>query len=263
MKKRNGNKKINLPIRPIITFAAALLIFVLGAAYIWSLASSSEYFRVKYVLCKDGQLSELDYLEGRSIFDIDLRTEAQRILAYYPGSKQVRLLRSLPDRLFVDFVMRKPIALLRLSKYYIVDSEGVLYTTVSQAGDYDLPVITGLESKITSPRPGTRCDIREFRFALDMIKEANKGKIFKVYQVKRIDVKEATDVTLFVNIPTGSQSAEVPLGFLEVKIGEGGSREKMAMLAGLILASKSDLPNIKYMDLRFKEPVIKLKEKEK
>jgi hypothetical protein len=43
-----------------------------------------------------------------------------------------------------------------------------------------------------------------------------------------------------------------------VRIGEGSIKQKMMILGGLLIQAEKGLQNIKYIDLRFKEPVIKL-----
>jgi hypothetical protein len=45
----------------------------------------------------------------------------------------------------------------------------------------------------------------------------------------------------------------------QVKIGQDEIKNKMNILSNLIASVKKDLGNIAYIDLRFKEPVIKFK----
>ena len=47
------------------------------------------------------------------------------------------------------------------------------------------------------------------------------------------------------------------LGF-EVRTGMNNIRQKMMILAGLVTQERKEWINIKYIDLRFKEPLIKL-----
>jgi hypothetical protein len=56
--------------------------------------------------------------------------------------------------------------------------------------------------------------------------------------------------------PQGAQGAVAPLS-LEVKIGQDNVKERIAILSGVIAQSRNDLANIKYIDLRFKDTVIK------
>jgi putative ubiquitin-RnfH superfamily antitoxin RatB of RatAB toxin-antitoxin module len=47
---------------------------------------------------------------------------------------------------------------------------------------------------------------------------------------------------------------------LEVRISQGNIVEKVAVMSGLMNQERNNLANIKYIDLRFKEPVIKFKD---
>jgi hypothetical protein len=58
--------------------------------------------------------------------------------------------------------------------------------------------------------------------------------------------------------PADIQAAKKPQE-LEVKISQEDLKNKIAILGGLLVASKDELGNIRYIDLRFKEYVIKPK----
>ena len=47
----------------------------------------------------------------------------------------------------------------------------------------------------------------------------------------------------------------------EVRTGIGNIREKMIIVGGLISQTRREWNNIKYIDLRFKEPLIKMNNK--
>jgi hypothetical protein len=47
---------------------------------------------------------------------------------------------------------------------------------------------------------------------------------------------------------------------LEIKLGPENVKEQFNILGNLLLNSKNELSNTRYIDLRFKEPVIKLKD---
>jgi hypothetical protein len=47
---------------------------------------------------------------------------------------------------------------------------------------------------------------------------------------------------------------------LELKIGQDGIRDKIGVLGDLLQQLEKDLSNIRYIDLRFKEPAIKFKD---
>jgi hypothetical protein len=132
--------------------------------------------------------------------------------------------------------------------------------------DLDLPIIMGLETKIFGPKPGTRYNVKELALVLNIIKEVNKNKVLKHYKIKKIDVASPVNTSIFISHPqvmidySKGRQKIIPQGAVEVKIGQEEIKDKVAILAGLINQEKSELDNIKYIDLRFKEPVIKFNE---
>jgi len=124
----------------------------------------------------------------------------------------------------------------------------------------ELPVIVGLETKISQAKSGKRYNIKELALALDIIKEFKVNNTLQKYEIKRIDVANLANVSLFLELldyPKGLATT-VP-GILEVKMGQDGASDKIRVLGDLFNQLNNDLTNIKYIDLRFKEPVIKFK----
>jgi predicted RNA binding protein with dsRBD fold (UPF0201 family) len=160
--------------------------------------------------------------------------------------------RLLPNRIFVYFIKRKPLALVKLYRYFYVDAENVLFDNEAQFPDTKLPLIAGLETKIFKPRSGTKYNLRELSVALDIIKNAARNRLLRGYQIKKIDVASLNNVSFYL----GNEIT----GALEVKINEDNLKDKINLLSGLLAQVKNNLTSIKYIDLRFKEPVIKLKE---
>jgi hypothetical protein len=246
MKKPRLNLAIKVISIALIIFLA--LIFIIG--YIWKALETSDYFKIKDILSKEGNIPELSYLKGKNIFSVNLRNESRYILEYYPNYRGIKLVRLLPDRIFVDFIKRKPIAFVKLYRYFTVDEDGVLFYTPDQPQDSKLPIILGLETKIFGPKPGKSYNTRELRLALNIIREFRRNRALKNYKINKIDV--ANSVNASVIMGKELEGAEVRLGADNIKY-------KIGILSGLIIQEKFDLGNIKYIDLRFKEPVIKLK----
>lgn len=265
MKKR----KVKLPFK-FIAFSIIIIValgFTIG--YLRNIVMNSDYFRVKEIMVKDSTIDKdnLSYLKGRNIFAINLKKESQFILDAYPDYTRVDLVRVLPGRLAANFVSRQPQALIKLYKYFAVDKDGILFNSLGAPEDSLLPVITGLETKIFGPKAGKKYDIKELNLALNIIKELNSNRLMKKCRVKRIDVRDIEEASLFIplvvksNSPSALKTSGPQEILLEVKIGQDNIKEKIIILAGLLLQTKSDLFNMKYIDLRFKEPVIKFKEK--
>lgn len=240
-----------------------MLVLVFIAGYVWSAFRASDYFKVREVVCKEAEGIDLSYLKGRNIFGIDLIKESAYIQSFHPDYKKIKLVRVFPDRLSVYFIRRQPAALIKLYKYFILDKEGFLYNAPDDIRSSEMPLVTGLETRIFGPSAGRRYNIKETAFVLEVLKEFERLRAFKNYKIKRIDFKGAADTSLFLVFP--AEAADYSKGAkggvagdgLQIKLGFDSIRRKLAILAGVIAQGRLDLLNIKYIDLRFEKPVIK------
>ncbi len=235
------------PVKPVLSVLTIALLFAL-ALFLGRSLTRLHYFKIGYIICADDVRADLSYLKGRSIFSVDLRKESLYLSGLYPAYKSIRLVKVFPDRIFADLTERRPIAYVRLSRYFCVDDGLVLFEMPKQAQDEQLPLIFGLERRIFSPRLGVKSDSRELGLAVNIIKEARSNRILKDYQISKIDVPGLNNASFF--IARG----------LEVKISQEDVKSKIEILGSLINAEKDNLDNVKYIDLRFREPVIKLKD---
>jgi len=255
--------KFSFPVKPLVIVLLGIIALALVIAIIWSVLLTSDFFRISDIVVRQGKADALSYLKGKNIFTVDLSRQARIIQEAYPDYSKVRIVRVLPDRIFVDFVKRRPAAFVKLYKYFVLDEDSVLFDTQAEPQEPSLPVIVGLETKIFGPKPGTRYNIKELKLALLILKEAKANRAFKDFSIKKIDVTNLANTSIF--IPIGQPKLAVAKGRaavfsegIEVKLGIDNIKEKMFILSGILIQAKKDLSNIKYIDLRFKEPVIKL-----
>jgi cell division septal protein FtsQ len=252
-------QKINLAIKLLAIFLIFSLALILVMGYIWKTLKRSDYFRIKDIITREGDSAQLAYLKGRNIFSIDFKSESRNILEFCPECASVRLVRVLPDRLFVDFIKRRPVALVKLYKYFSLDENGVFFSALGQSQESELPVIVGLETKIFGAKPGRRYNNRELALALDILRETARNRGLKNYKLKKIDVSNFSNASIIIIPP---QAEAKPEG-LEVKLGADNIEDKITTLANLLGAARNDLSNIKYIDLKFREPVIKFNDAKK
>ncbi|MBU4346129.1 MAG: cell division protein FtsQ/DivIB [Candidatus Omnitrophica bacterium] len=239
----------NFPVKPII-FIVVVVSGCLIIGYLGKALKKLDYFKIKGIIASQGQPDEFSYLKGQNIFDIDLNRESRYILKLYPTYKKIRLIRVLPNRLFIDFIKRKPLALVKLYRYFCVDQDQILFDPPPELETDVLPIILGLETKIFGPKVARKYDIKELTLALNIIKTINNNKSMQDYKLRTVDVRDP-----------GSASFSLLEG-LVVKIGEGELKNKINILNTLLGEAriKNGLGNIKYIDLRFKEAVIKFKD---
>ncbi|MFA5287020.1 MAG: hypothetical protein WC394_01960 [Candidatus Omnitrophota bacterium] len=261
MKKR----KDSFPVKPLIISAIIIVVVVFVVGYVWEALTTSDYFNVKGIINRAELNSDFSYLKGRNIFTLDLNEESLSIAKKCPDCLKVRLTRVLPDRLFVQFIRRKPIAIVKLYRYFVVDQYGVFIGSVYNLGELNLPLVTGLETKLFGITPGKKCVAKELVLALTIIKEFNKSALMRGYRIQKIDVGTADDITIFIPVNSNKDlysqwKAPGRENILEVRISQGNILEKIAVISGLMNQEKRNLGNIKYIDFRFKEPVIKFKD---
>ncbi|MEI6831496.1 MAG: hypothetical protein WCK61_02190 [Candidatus Omnitrophota bacterium] len=258
MKKR----KFKLPVKIISILAIILLVLSLLIGYIWKALTTSDFFTVKQVVVRNSNVS-FDYLKGKNIFSLDLQAYSRQALLSCPDCRKIRFARVLPNRVLIDFVKRKPLALVKFYKNFAIDEEGLFFYPNNTVEFVGLPIIYGLETKIFGPKPGVKYKRVEIKIALDIINEFKNNRSFRGFTLKRIDVANAESAGFFILAPaqivnyTKSNPQVEWVGF-EVRVGENNIREKMMVLGGLVTQAAKEWANIKYIDLRFKEPVIKL-----
>ena len=87
---------------------------------------------------------------GENILSLDLDRVRQRV-ASHPWIASALISREIPDRIRIDIVERKPVALIKGRQFYLMDHGGVCFTC-AEPGDYaGLPIITGLDPEILAP----------------------------------------------------------------------------------------------------------------
>jgi len=227
-------------------------------------------FRIKRVIVRYGNnevadnISDFLYLKGRNIYELNLSKEARYIQESYPSYKKVRLIRFPPDLLIIDFIKRKPLAFIKSTRFFLIDESSTLFECLKTTEELNLPQIIGLERKVFAAKYGTKLYIPEVVLALDIIKKTKSNRQLKDYKIKRVDVSTLSNASIFVLVPNGlldyTKGQSPDMGDdLEVRIGQEDIDNKIKILATLFNQARNDLGNIKYIDLRFKEPVIKFK----
>jgi len=255
-------QKFNLPVKIISLIVIISLAFSFIIGYIWKVLTTADFFAVKQVVVRNSD-NQFEYLKGRNIFSLNLRNEAGVVFLRCPDCRKVRFTRILPNCIVADFLKRQPVALVKFYKNFAIDEQGVLFLPDVATEELGLPFIYGLETKIFAPKPGKSYKRSELGLALSIINEFKMNKAFAGFSLKRIDLASPGSAGFFMLLPRQIVNYTLPapqgewLGF-EVRIGVNNIRQKMMILGGLVMQERKEWTKIKYIDLRFKEPLIKL-----
>lgn len=255
---RKTKKEFRLPPKGFIIFAIFSAIILLVAVLLLNCLKNLSLFTIREVTVRQGAAIDLSYLKGKNIFSVDLELESRYAWRRYPVYKKIRLIRMLPDRIFVDFVSRRPLALVKLNaKYFSVDDDAILFDAGLILKPADpawqvLPVISGLGPKIPNPKSACKYYVPELDFGLQVIREAGKNKGFKDYRIISLDLSSPDSAVMLLTLPSLANA-----GIVEVKLGREDIISRLRILEGLLYQFKKDWNSIKYIDLRFREPAIK------
>lgn len=258
-------QKFDLPVKIISFLVIISLAFLFIIGYIWKVLTTADFFAVKQVIVRNSD-QRFEYLKGSNIFSLNLSNEARVVFLRCPDCRKVRFARVLPNCIVVDFLKRQPVALVKFYKNFAIDEQGVLFLPDASTEALELPVIYGLETKIFAPKPGISYKRSELGLALTIISEFKANKAFAGFSLKRIDVASPQSAGFFILLPKqiANYALAAPaaewLGFV-VLTGFNNIRQKMMILGGLVTQERKEWTNIKYIDLRFKEPLIKLNNK--
>ena len=237
MRKRKLRSPFKIILIILLSLGAIFLLLFFSVRYL----TTSEYFKIK---------DSADYFAGKNIFKINLKKQAQRLGRLYPDYKRVVLKLLLPDEIIVNFIPRQAVALLRLSDRFYVDKQGVLFRLAPGEDEHtQLPLIIGLESRITNPCSGARYNENSLLVTLDFIDNLNKDKNLSQHlKIKEINLANTSNVFLFT-----STDCKINFGSID------SLNKDLSILQRLISEINYDLVNLKYIDLRFREPIVKYK----
>ena len=241
--------KIDPPLaRLISTVALSFIVGILLVSSLFFLLAKSDYFKVKAVMV-DPQLyfiskSDVPDVIGKSVFSIDLAKVHRRILKRYPQISQLNVVREFPDKIAIQAVKRFPFAQAKVNNGPIIfDDHGVVISTTSKLNEH-LPTISGLMTENRKFSLGQAVRGNDILAALQIIKLFGEEQSLSSYQLASVNVENLSKVDLILT------------NQLNVIVDKDRLDEKIKML-GLVLSQAAfDLKEVKYIDLRFKEPIL-------
>jgi len=184
----------------------------------------------------DAELREIaGVFTGQNIFRVDLEAAARRMRAN-PWVKEVRIYRSLPNRIRMEVTERTAYALLDTgTSRYVMDTEGVVIDRIvnDSAAAWRLPVVAMRDYRA---RAGEQVTSDVMADALLLIAEiAERGG----WPLNEVTIKAGSP-----------ESLSVVYADHEFKIGTGNYAEKLNRLAEILSDGKQRGLEIAYVDLR-------------
>lgn len=264
MAKQKKQRPVKLPpflagIGERLRHAAPAIVMILAAALlaavgVKALVFRSDYFRVKTVEIRSDFLddnlaastsNELLRLYGdKNVFGINLGNISRSLGAVYPDAKNIVVTIGLPDRIIAKMRFRRPVALVGDGKYYPIDEEGFVLSSVNYKSLKDLPVILGIDIRRETARPRARGASRGLGLSIELLKKMKKSRFLSSWSANTIDAGDAKNIVLYLK------------GGSEVRIGAEDYTNRLKTLEKTLHDTRLVMNRIKYIDLRFKDVVI-------
>ncbi len=251
--RKTKRKKINLPItlsgRQIFVLLTSIIVLsgvTLGLRYFFL---NGRFFLVKGIAVnKDRSIS---FTEGKrkleklylnsNIFDINLRQVQAMIKNEFPYLKKVEVRRVFPDRVEVDIVSRQAAAVLETAGGIVIDKEAVVLAVGGKMKD--LIKIKGISFFLNVPSRGETVRNKMVAKALAIVVNLRQ-KIWRYREkVDYVDVSDKNNII-------------VSIDGVAVKMGTDDFVEKITELNRILRDPDIELSDIRYIDLRFEDPVI-------
>ncbi|MCZ6806200.1 MAG: FtsQ-type POTRA domain-containing protein [Deltaproteobacteria bacterium] len=227
---------------------AALLGLAVGAV-VWvgdqtvQYARTADAFAIREVVIEGNhRLEEIDVRRaaglqiGSNAFEISTE-EARNRLLQHPWVKEATVVRKLPNRIRIELVERKPVALVALDQLYLVSKEGTVFKRLGVDDPADLPVITGIASERFYDDFDYRTAVLLRSMAL--LQDYEGAGLAELEPASEIHFEGPTGIELFV----GDDG-------MHVRLGNGQHRQKLRRLRQVLarLTREKARPAYVYLD---------------
>lgn len=212
------------------------------------LFSHVDYFKVRSVTI-DPSLQfinkrDLRNLMGKNIFTVDLKAVQRKLNFKYPQTSQLKVIKRFPNRISVLAKQRIPFAQLQIQNQTVVLDKEAVILSLEQKRDKNLPNIVGV--KINNPKLILGAPLRgpNIWLTLKIIKLFNANSGLASYSIRDVNVESLSKIYFTLS------------NKLDIVIDKDKIAQKIRILSVVLAQDRLDLKDVKYIDLRFKEPII-------
>ncbi len=235
---------IKIFIVPLLVFGISFGIFQ-GILY-W--ASHSEYFRIKAVVIDPAlqfiNLRDVNYLIGDNIFAVNLERLERKVANKYPQVSDLKVTKKFPDRIYFEASKRNPLLQVLLSgRILTLDENGILLSTITKK-DERLPLVEGLKSSDKTIRLGYYMGGKDLKAVINLVKEFNQTNSAQICRINTVNVSNISKIEMVLS------------NKLTIIVDKDDIKRRMKILSFLLNQGQINLEETKYIDLRFKEPIL-------
>ncbi|MBF0479584.1 MAG: cell division protein FtsQ/DivIB [Candidatus Omnitrophica bacterium] len=254
MGKAAKKTKQKIPVALIRDIVILIVLFGLGfwvSKSVLDFVVHAPYFKVRRVVVEQSldfiQRTDFSYMVGKSIFDVDMPRLKQGLELRYPQLANLRVERRFPDEIMIAAQKRDPYLQFEYNRKLITLDRNGYILFYDQLRNDKLPLIKGLKVSGPTITLGYRLHSDNAFVAVALFREFAMEPRLASLTIKAMDVTNTSKVEMVLS------------NNLLIYLSRDQIPEKIGDLA--IMLQQKDLKpeQIEYIDLRFKEPVLKSK----
>jgi hypothetical protein len=224
----------------------SVALLVMGVA---GLLHSTPLFVIRDISVADSlqslEVPELLKLKGQNIFNVDLARIEAKIRVKYPQLSDLRVMRRLPDQIFMTALRRDPFAYVVLDgKTCVIDRNGFMMGSPVK-DQAPLPVIKGLKGQRVVPADPVNDE--NVHTGIEIIRLFHQDGRLPGLEIEALQVGDPTRILCDIE--------KDGVGF-QIIMDKDHMAQRLKTLSDVLVRGGLDLAQVKYMDLRFGEPVI-------
>jgi len=224
--------------------AAPLVVVAVG----FTLGGRAEAFRVREVRWPAGASlrQALPPVAGQPIFAVDLQEVQRSLEAANPGFREIRVSRVLPSTLLIETWERRPLAQVRLGKYYPIDEHGFILKDGEAKPLQALPLLEGVDSAGARLVPGQTSRSARLQAALALCERLHRERWLSGHALTSLDMRDPRRLSCVLD------------GTIETKLGALEQLDQTLPRLRMVLSSVDarQMARPKSIDVRFTDPVI-------
>lgn len=209
---------------------------------------TSEYFQIKHVVVGPSLqfiLSrDVEPFKGKNIFTIDIQKVEALLERKYPQASELRVLRRFPNRLVVEAKKRSPFVQVKVKNVYVAIDEKSVILATDEDPLKGLPLMDNTKIVSSEAILGGTVRSRDVRIGIQIQKSFVNYLHRANLSIASIDLSDLSKINVYLS------------NDLRIIMDSEKIDSKIQILSFVLTQKNLDFKDVKYIDLRFKEPIL-------
>ncbi|MDP8212670.1 MAG: FtsQ-type POTRA domain-containing protein [Candidatus Zapsychrus exili] len=252
MLKRKRKLAIPSSVIKFMIIGVLLLSFVAGVVFfaykgVRNFTKNSKHFKVKTIVIDPSlrfiNKGDLRKTIGKDIFSVDLNRLERMLLRKYPKVAEFNIVKHFPNQISLQAKERLPLIQTKTNKEYISLDKNGFVISINNRRSSRLPEAVGINLK-GDFSVGKTIEYKQIQIALRIAEFFAYNKKLSSYKISKINLENLSEISFYFT------------NKLKIILDQDKILSKMNLLKIMLTREHIDLKRVKYIDLRFKDPIL-------